>query len=157
MPPIMEAQSLNHWIAREIPTLHFRMITLGGSSIRNTAREERLHKMVRWEIIRAAKELKELCHLFISLWLLWVFVAACGLSLASVSKGCSLPVWASRCGGFCCRAQALGFSNSMPRSQVRGLAPRPRKWSPEPRSPLELTGPHCNCCQKPPDLYQPAS
>ena len=74
MPPLMEAQSLNHWIAREIPTLHFRMITLGGSSIRNTAREERLHKMVRWEIIRAAKKLKELCHLFISLWLLWVFL-----------------------------------------------------------------------------------
>ena len=103
MPPIMEAQHLNHWIAREIPTLHFRMITLAA-----TMREERLHKMVRWETIRAAKELKEYCHLFIYFWLLWVFVAACGLSLASVSKGYSLL--ASRCGGFsCCRAQALGL------------------------------------------------
>ena len=44
MPVIMEAQHLNYWIAREIPTLHFRMITLAG-----TTREERLHKMVRWE------------------------------------------------------------------------------------------------------------
>ena len=85
MPPIMEVQSLNHWIARETPTLHFRMITLAGSSVRNTAREERLHKTVRWETIRAAKELKEHCHLFIYFWLL-LGLCCCMRAFSSFSE-----------------------------------------------------------------------
>ena len=85
MPPIMEVKSLNHWIARETPTLHFRMITLAGSSVRNTAREERLHKTVRWETIRAAKELKEHCHLFIYFWLL-LGLCCCMRAFSSFSE-----------------------------------------------------------------------
>ena len=44
-----------------------------------------------------------------------------------------------------------------PRPQMGGLAPRPQRWSPEPRSPLQLMEPLCNHCQKPPDHYQQAS
>ena len=48
-------------------------------------------------------------NLFIYLWLHWVFVAACGLSLAAANGStlcCSAR--ASHCGGFsCCRAWAL--------------------------------------------------
>ena len=45
----------------------------------------------------------------------------------------------------------------MLRSQVQGLVPRSQNQSPEPRSSLELTEPHCNHCQKPPDPHQPVS
>ena len=53
---------------------------------------------------------------FIYFWLLWVLLAACGLSLAVMSRGySSCSVRASHCGDFsCCRAQALehsGFSS----------------------------------------------
>lgn len=46
-------------------------------------------------------------------------------------------------GEFCCRPQ------------VRGFAQITRKWkqNPESRSPLKLTEPLCNHCQKPPDHY----
>ena len=49
-------------------------------------------------------------YLLIYFWLHWVFVAACGLSLVVASGGAPLHgcVWASHCGGFSCRAQALG-------------------------------------------------
>ena len=36
-----------------------------------------------------------------------------------------------------------------PRPQLGGLTTRPQKWSPEPRSPVNLTESLCNCCQKP--------
>ena len=49
-------------------------------------------------------------HLFIYLWLHWVFIAAYGLSLV-VASGASLrcSAWVSHCSGFsCCGARALG-------------------------------------------------
>ena len=55
-------------------------------------------------------------------WLLWVFVAACGLSLVAAS-GATLPcgAWASHCGGFsCCKAWALGVWASV--VVARGLS-----------------------------------
>ena len=39
--------------------------------------------------------------------------------------------------------------NPIPRPQVQGLASRPQKRSPEARSPLKLSKPHCNHCQNP--------
>ena len=49
---------------------------------------------------------------FIYLWLHWVFVAACGLSLVAASGGGATlhcGAQASHCGGFsCCGARALG-------------------------------------------------
>ena len=58
--------------------------------------------------------------LFIHLWLLWVFVVVCGLSLATVSGYCCLVARAPQCSGFsCCRAQALGRVGSV---VVPGLA-----------------------------------
>ena len=45
---------------------------------------------------------------------IWVFTAACGLSLAVVNRGYSYGVRASRGGGFsCCGAQALGVRASV--------------------------------------------
>ena len=44
----------------------------------------------------------------------------------------------------------------IPRSQAQGLAPRPQTQSLAPRSPLELTEPHSNYCQEPPQS-KPAS
>ena len=52
-------------------------------------------------------------NLFIIFAGCWIFVAACGLSLAVVSGSYSLVVraWASQCGGLsCCRARAQGYS-----------------------------------------------
>ena len=49
--------------------------------------------------------------LFIQFWLLWVFVAVCGLSLVTRAGDYSLVglALASHCGDFsCCRAQAQG-------------------------------------------------
>ena len=43
-----------------------------------------------------------------------------------------------------------GNTESCPGAQVWGLAPRPQKQSPEPKSPRKLTVPLYNCCQKPP-------
>ena len=48
--------------------------------------------------------------IYLFIWLRWVFVAACGLSLVAAS-GATLRCGAraSHCGGFsCCRARALG-------------------------------------------------
>ena len=44
-----------------------------------------------------------------------------------------------------------------PRPQGQDRAPRPQKQSPEPRSPVKLTDPLCNHCQKPPDHHQQVS
>ena len=61
-----------------------------------------------------------LIHLFIYLWLRWVFVAAHGLSLVAESGGYS-SLRASHCGGFsCCGAQALGAQASV--VVARGLS-----------------------------------
>ena len=51
---------------------------------------------------------------FIYFWLRWVFIAACGLSLAAWSRGYpSLRVWDSHCTGFSCGARALGAQASV--------------------------------------------
>ena len=51
---------------------------------------------------------------FIYFWLRWVFIAACGLSLAVWSRGYpSLRVWDSHCAGFSCGARALGAQASV--------------------------------------------
>ena len=52
---------------------------------------------------------------FIYFWLLWVFVAACGLSLVAVSRGYSLLHCAAshRSGFSCCGAQAPGTQASV--------------------------------------------
>ena len=47
--------------------------------------------------------------------------------------------------------------SSRPRSQVQVLVPRPQKQSLAPRPSPELTEPHSNYCQEPPDLNWPAS
>ena len=57
-------------------------------------------------------------YLFIYLfiyWLRWLFIAACGLSLLAASGGYSSLRCAgfSYCGGFCCRAQAIGAQASV--------------------------------------------
>ena len=41
-------------------------------------------------------------------WLCWVLVAAHGLSMVAVSRGCSSCGWAPHCGGFSCAAWTLG-------------------------------------------------
>ena len=90
--------------------------------------------------------------LFIYLWLLWVFVAACRLSLVMASRGySSLQLQASHCGGFsCCGAWSLGawasvvaahgLSSCGPRSQLlRGMWDLPRAGL-EPVSPTLAGG-----------------
>ena len=74
-------------------------------------------------------------------------MAACGLSLAAGSRaGAALwpGVWASRCGGTCCGAQAPGHAGSSspgPRdgcpvvggiSPDRGQSPGPLHWQADP-------------------------
>ena len=57
---------------------------------------------------------------FIYVWLRWVFIAACGLSLVA-SGGYSCSAWASHCGGFsCCGAWTLGTWASV--VAARGLS-----------------------------------
>ena len=60
--------------------------------------------------------------LFIYFWLLWVFIAARGVSLVAASRGyCSFRQQAFHCGGFsCCGAWALGARASV--VVARGLS-----------------------------------
>ena len=45
----------------------------------------------------------------VCVWLCWVFIVLCRLSLVAASRGSSCDAQASHCGGFSCfQAQALG-------------------------------------------------
>ena len=50
-------------------------------------------------------------YVFIYFWLLWVFIAACSLSLIAASGGYNLVAGASHCHGFSLQTQAPGLSS----------------------------------------------